>query len=265
MALDIVFGNKSVRQSFTRWSGHGLVPLVLSVAVTFIGHSELVIKSAALILCAIWISLDIGAELAGKSKWPAYKKAIIFCTTFFAFSCAAMGTMWWFLNVALEAQQEDVFNKLDITVPRPETGNPITTMFSVKNNAATNIGTHHISCKDDFILFEGPNVFADGRSSFDKYFVPLSGGGDGDTVPCLESLPATFKNLGPILCADIRIVVDYSLESQPQVPRQKPARFITRKEGDHFVWYVQPIKESASPCRDVLQRQVTYPLSKLPF
>jgi hypothetical protein len=72
-------------------------------------------------------------------------------------------------------------------------------------------------------------------------------------------------HLGIAVCADVTISIDYTLDTQPRILKNKPARFITRKEGNHFVWYGEPVQGSDDPCRAVLQKMVSYPLSSLPW
>jgi hypothetical protein len=261
--FDRVFGNTFMRDWFHKISVHGITPILIGAAATASGNFNMPIRSIAMLVCATWLSIDLGIWLSGK-KWKVQWKFISFTLAFCLSCCIAMSVMYRFLLSALDDQQVEVFNKLDIEVPQPESENPITTMFSARNNGGTDIGDHHISCLDKFIVFQNLNVFSGDRSSFSKQSGPLIHGGDRENIPCLESL-AMFKGLGPLLCADVKIVLDYALVTQPKLARNKFARFVTRKEGNRFIWYGQPVGGSTDPCRDVLQQLVTYPVSSLPF
>jgi hypothetical protein len=258
--FDGVFGNTFMREWFQKISGHGITPIFISTAVTATGNSNMFIRSVAVMLCAVWLSIDVGIWLSSK-KWKAPWKSILFAIAFCLSSSVGMGIMRWFLVSTLEDQQADTFKNLSIEVPKPEVENPITTMFSVKNNGNTNIGDHQISCLDNLIVFQNLSIIQGDRSSFAKQSGPLIRGGDPETTPCL----AMFQKLGTVLCADVTVVIDYRLDTQPSIPKKKFVRFVTRKEGSRFIWYGQPAYGSTDPCRDVWQKLVTYPLSSLPF
>jgi hypothetical protein len=70
---------------------------------------------------------------------------------------------------------------------------------------------------------------AHGPVSFEKG--PLRHGGDGESVQCLKAFA-----LGPPECADVTIVVDYTLVDQPNVPQEKTFRFATTGTGKSLSW-----------------------------
>lgn len=248
-----------MRGPFRKISGHGIIPLIIGAAIAE-GTSHMFARSLAVLLCAIWFSLDVGIWIS-ETNWKKHYKQIAFCVTACLLYSCALGIMLLFLRSVLADQQEEVYAQLDIEVPKIETDNPVTTMFSVKNIGSTDIRYHHIACLDNLIVFDPLNVVqGPGRSSYSKQLGPLGHSGEIESVPCL----AMF-HLGIAVCADVTISMDYSLDTQPGILKNKQARFITRKEGNHFVWYGEPVRGSDDPCRDVLQKLVTYPLDSLPW
>jgi hypothetical protein len=157
---------------FKKVSAHGTIPIIIGAALAATGASQMFMRSLAILVCAIWFSLDVGIWIA-ETNWKRHYKQISFCVTLCLLCCGALRITKSFLESALADQQEETYDKLDIEVPKIEVENPITTMFSVKNNGITDIRDHHITCLDNFIVFDPLNVVqGPGRSSYSKQLGP---------------------------------------------------------------------------------------------
>ena len=89
--------------------------------------------------------------------------------------------------------------------------------------------------------FDPPAAFQEG---------PLGPGGDGETVQCLKLI--NFIN--PLVCADIQLVVTFSIETQPKKKMEKDFRFATRKTTSGMTWNVQPIYAPMDYCSTAMQQ-----------
>jgi hypothetical protein len=58
-----IFHSQLMRGPFKKISGHGTVPIILGAAVTATGHAQMLVRSLAVIVCAVWFSLDVGVWL----------------------------------------------------------------------------------------------------------------------------------------------------------------------------------------------------------
>jgi hypothetical protein len=71
----------------------------------------------------------------------------------------------------------------------------------------------------------------------------LLGGGDGETVECFDAMTQ-----GPLICADVSVVLDFSVESQAEVMMRKAFRFATALTPDGFHWFPQPLSDKQQYC-----------------
>src|SRR5713226_6425349 len=91
-----VFGSSFTRGPFKKVSVHGTIPVIIGAAATATGHSQMLVRSLAVLSCFIWLSLDVGRWVS-EAEWQKQYKAIAFCIASCVLCCSAMGIMYWFL------------------------------------------------------------------------------------------------------------------------------------------------------------------------
>jgi hypothetical protein len=237
-----------VMRSLEKFSRHGIIPLLIGAAVTATGHSQMLVRSIALAMCAIWLSFDLGVWVS-KKRWPNHKKAMIFSTLTCLICCSSIGIMYWFLDSTLEDQRIDVFQNLQGEVALPPSRYIMDSSFTFKNNGRTAIGSHQVSCKiNSFYANDGKVSITDSQSTIVGDFrVPLEPGGDAQSDVCLGRI-FSRDSLPDPKCGDITLQMYYVLETQPAYLQRKEFRFVADKKDD-FTWHPQPVMMRDSPCK----------------
>jgi hypothetical protein len=148
----------------------------------------------------------------------------------------------------LMAERDDVWNRLRSFLTVGPSDDLSSTRFSVVNDGGSDIASHTLSCHINSLnYFRNSVYFKNGRLEprrFDKG--PLRRSGDGESVECLKIVNTT--SLGPADCADVTIVVDYTLMDQPQVQQEKRFRFATSKTPTGHSWDIQPLSAPIDYC-----------------
>lgn len=263
--FDTIFSSSSVRESLKAISGHGLFPVVIAAAVTITGHSYILIRSIALLLCALWVSLDVGVVLSEKKSVPEWKSiafSVVWCVSF----CVALGIRSWFIESTLEDQLVDVYRNLSVTASSSSSDNPFMSMFTATNSGGIAIGKHRISCwfilatgadgsiaEGGPITFKGDTVIVNSANP-DAAMIdsPILPGGDAQTDHCLSAV-----GLATVTCADVVVEVVYFLVTQPEVRQSKQFRFVAYPNseiGQPFVWHRQPVGSRQSYCKTFVRR-----------
>ncbi len=228
-----IFGHEFLQTWFRKISGHGVVPVLIGAAVTASGYSEMYIRSVAVMICAGWFSVDVGIWLAdAKTK---HKEAIFgLCT---GLICSlGMVIMYWFLNSTLRAQQEDVYQNLSARAELPAPGDVMSSFFVISNGGKTRIG-HSDNCGIHLIVGEN-------RGSVSSLGVmqltnggSLGPGGEAQSIQCFNNI---FGFVGTVACADVEIRVQYALETEPTVQKEKFFRFVGYRSANQFVFVPEP-------------------------
>src|ERR1039457_7048458 len=73
-----VFGSAFMRGTFKKISGHGIVPILIGVLAVATGSLQMPFRSMAVIISAVWLSLDIGVWIS-EAKWSKHLKILAFC------------------------------------------------------------------------------------------------------------------------------------------------------------------------------------------
>jgi hypothetical protein len=149
------------------------------------------------------------------------------------------------MNGELEAQQEDTFRNLSASVSLPPSQDIFQSVFMVTNGGGTTIAKHQLFCNVNSIIIGGhyklkPMAIAPLRSSAET----IAPGGDAESETCLENFES--GNV-PFDCGDMDILMMYSLETQPNVTRQKEFRFVIQK--GQAAWTKQPVNSKVIWCR----------------
>jgi hypothetical protein len=234
-----------MRGPFKAISQHGLVPLVLGTLLAFTGTKAMVVRSVALLVCALWLSLDIGLAIAER-KWSKYLKIDSFCAATCLCFCVGMLIMYSFLAQVLADQQNDTFDGIVATMELPPSGLNQNSTFTVTNNGHNQIGKYTVFCR--IIVGRAPHSKADNATAnYHSVDSPLNPGSDAESIDCL-SYPFTLAGLDPYwTCLDVIAGIDYALTTQLETIKDKKFRYISQKDRG-FKWHQQPIELRGSPC-----------------
>jgi hypothetical protein len=259
---NLVFHNGFMRGPFKKISAHGAIPLAIGLAATALGHSQMFVRSVALIISAVWISLDIGVWL-GETNWSQHRKIWLFCLFSWILCCSAMGIMYWFMLSTLEDQRTDVYEKLAMTHSSPSghSNDPMFEMFSITNAGAFDISRNHgIRCLTNMAVgnhgtthdigvwsASHGNIVGLGFDTTPATSILESDGGT-QTEACLRIWGNSFVQGGPD-CVDVTVDFWYSLETQPDYNQEKKFRLIAFKGslGD-FTWAQEPVESQEDYC-----------------
>ena len=235
---------------FKKVTSHPVVPTALGTAVAVTGHSEMFIRSIAMVVFALWLCIDVGIWL-WESEWPPKPwKPMVFASVSCVSLLSVMIVMRWFLVSTLEDQQTDVYNKLSAQAFLPPSGDPHGTMFTITNGGNTTIGgQHEIMC---FV-----NLVTDRLGGTTRHIgqihtlssVRILPGGDARSDPCLNVTIHEGAN-----CFDVTVLFSYVLETQPADVKQKRFRFVAIVNGVRFMWNRQPVELRQSYCEGFLRR-----------
>jgi hypothetical protein len=239
--FDAFFGCKFMRGTFKRISGHGTVPLIIGLLLAATGSSAMLFRFVGLLVCALWLSLDIGIWLS-KSTFSKFVKHWLFCAATCLCFVLAMRAMEGILISALTEEQDDVFQKLTAIATVPPSGETSKSFFTFTNGGKTDIGMHQVSCNVGRIIsISNKSVWTGSPDSsvFEDFPInfPIRSGGDAQSTTCLYRL---FKDWEPISCADVRVRIRYSLVTQPTLIKQKEFRFVMQKILDQN-WHPEPV------------------------
>ena len=258
LAARIVFsgilGNKHIQRAVRAISGHGLFPIFVATAITITGHSAMLIRSIALIICAIWLSVDVAIYVSDRT-WNLYWKSIFLSLVTTLACCASMGIMYWFLSSTLEDQRIDAERNLLSGVSLPPSGRWQDSVFTLSNNSGVKISAHQISCGLNLLVFGNRynrNTIGSGSAvDFPVSNFPIDPGGDTESEECFSHFiqldGGMARNFEPI-CIDTSIVFRYALENQPGTFDAKQFRYIFDDAKDS-VWHRQPVEMPTSPCQ----------------
>jgi hypothetical protein len=252
-AFDYIF-RYPVMRSLEKFSGHAIIPLLIGAAITATGHSQMLVRSAALIICAVWLCFDLGVWVS-KRKWSNHKKAMVFSFLSCLISCSSMGIMYWFLDSTLHDQQDDVWQKLEATASTPTSGDLALSTFTWTNGGSIAIDKNHqLSCLVNQILYDnGANL--KNFSVAQGLMVPfeLLPGGDSQSVSCLSANGTRVFGVydkgqrSMPICFDVTLRIEYALVTQPLDRRSKLKRFVANKT-DGYIWHGQAVGMPISPC-----------------
>jgi hypothetical protein len=228
-----IFGHRFLQIWFKKISGHGVAPVLIGAAVVASGYSEMYIRSVAVMVCAVWFSIDVGIWLAEtKSKY----KETIFCLCAGLICSLGMGIMYWFLDSTLRAQQEDVYQSLSARAELPAPGDVMSSFFIITNGGKTGIN-HSDNCGIHLIVGENRNAVGSLGVIQLTNGGPLGPSGEGQSIQCFNNI---FGFVGTVACADVEIKVQYALETQPAIQKEKFFRFAGYRSANQFVFVPEP-------------------------
>jgi len=247
--------------------GHGTFPVVIGAGVAVTGHSAMLVRSTAIIVCAVWSSMDVGIWISeSNDDWVRQWKIILFCATSWLACSLAMGVMYYFLLSTLEDQRADVYQHLEIShaTPSGHSNDPMFEIFSITNRGSFDISKKHgITCfvnmaignngtsRDSgmWLTSHGTKVSMGGYLSPDRTPASslLKAGGDVESEACLRFFGNSFV-LGSD-CIDTTLSFWYSLETQDALDQEKRFRFVAFKGPDgKFSWAAESIDSKEDYC-----------------
>jgi hypothetical protein len=256
MLFNGIFGSRALQKWHKSFFGHPLVPLLLSIAIAVTGHNAALVRSVGLIICALWVAIDIGIWVSAKS-WSIQWKSIQFSVTSCALFCGAMVLMWWFLSSTLQDQRDDAYRNLQFehySIGR--TDEPMETTFSVRNYSGQIISKKHrmncfirefISNDEAPIIFTGLTMFKANGSWYTtpaedpvQAHIPsdevMEPGGDADTEDCLGFL--RYRGATGTQCVDVRVTFWYALENQQDIEQEKRFQYVGyRDKNSNITWH----------------------------
>ena len=233
--FDIVFGHRLMREHFKKVSRHGTIPILLGAAVAATGHSQMFVRSLAVILCAIWFSLDVGVWVSA-TEWKRQYKAMVLCIASSLLCCLSMAVMYWFLLSTLEDQQTDVAAHLSVQPFMPKSGDVFKMGVTVMNGSATDINDHQVICWVMRLnMLPRGGIRHIGLTTMPVEITNLKAYGDAETSYCLSMMPLQ----GTPSCADVVVEVEYSLSTQPTIRTSRSIRFVAK--GEDFSWHPQAL------------------------
>ncbi len=148
--------------------------------------------------------------------------------------------------------QNDVVTHLNIKIDVPS-GNPWDSIVTIANNSSSELSKHGITCKINRLRMENGSVYENVGSTIEwGGDAPLRIGGDAQSDTCLKghygSQENIFRGSAPVACADVTVVVNYSVNDYPEVVGQKKVRFVTLESGGHMSWNQQPEGRRGAGC-----------------
>lgn len=243
----IVFRSSFMGGPFRKISGHGTLPIIIGAAVAATGHSQMLVRAVAVLVCSIWLSLDVGVWISG-TQWPKQRKCMVYCVSSCLLGCSFMGITYWFLESKLEDQQKETFEKLTADVTIPTDSNVMHSMFSIRNGGSSKLEPPDVSCHIVRLIADNP-LFVENDAWYAPRSnnTPLSPNGDGESIPCLANRQIPYPAI--IYCADVALYVDYALQDQPLVKNERVFRWFGYREAGQFVWYTEALSLKDSHCR----------------
>jgi len=238
---------------------------MLGALVVIEGSWAIRLRSVAVLLCASWLILSIGIELAG-TRISQHKKIQLFCFSFTICYCSAMFCMWWFLFSSLESKREDAYSNLRVSMYMPPSGDLLDSEVAVKNDGKTRITKKLIACYirdlnlgngssvhglgvaaapngEKTVIVPPPGVF-NPRPYMDS--ISIEGGGDAQTDSCLRIIVSDpYK----VVCADVDVWFFYELESEPNTAQLKITRFVAKDSDATVKWSQQPVAYRGPYCK----------------
>ena len=151
----------------------------------------------------------------------------------------------------LRKEREDSFDRLTIKpLDLPSSREPIPGIdISIVNFGHLAINEHLVTCTlyglsnrgDSSVII---NSSAESPQRFRKGVIP--GGGRGETVRCISMVRVD----GPIMCADVSITMDFTIDGQPNEPLRKEIRYSYGPRGNRMEWVLQASGAREDFCKE---------------
>lgn len=215
-----------------RLAKHPLAPMGVAAVTTLADPTaDPFPKSIFLILCWLWLTVDLRSYFWSREGWSARRRSIAFCTSVQGAAIVCLFVMGWFANSHLHYVEDSVWDGLSASAVLPPDGDPWYTSFAVRSSGPAIIGKHQIDCETDLVV--GTATMIGGITSFaispDATIQPS--GQDAD-----DCLGNGILTVAAVRCLDIRVRISYSLDSVPQIEKVKVFRFVASQVRGQFRW-----------------------------
>ena len=164
----------------------------------------------------------------------------------------------------LEEREESLFQNLHGSVTPAPLGKIVDTVFTLRNDSTEKIS---------FMAFCGIHkvVGDNGTKSIEELSVSdltfggmLGPGGDSKSGQCVSQINTLAARIflaliEHIQCADIELLVKYSLADSPERQRKKSIRFVGIDSADQYIWMQQPTSQEKGSYCDALIKQLPQP------
>jgi hypothetical protein len=247
------------------WTYSGVaIPFFFGMGVTMLLASRYSIAYASFALFGLWSvgywltsdwllerrkrllvrSLRRDARLLQKEKrrYFALEWGVSTVLVLFAAGCIA-----WAFGVKKQSEQEDVEQHLSGTVESASGDSPYRSVFVLVNGGQTDILRKQVRTYPRKMLV-GHKIVAtlpDVGFIVDPGPVEIPRNGGTDSRAFLPDMAGR-----PLACADVTLVVDYVLATQPAAPRLKQFRFVTRWSPDGLHWLSESVLSRRDFCFD---------------
>jgi len=150
----------------------------------------------------------------------------------------------------LKRDSDDVYEKLAIQPFIPKSGNVLRTGITVTNGGRVNINKEHqIQCylrRITYAPYGGIDNITT-MTTFPEQVIWRAYGG-GETSYCIAGIQSFLPDTHAI-CADVTVTVLYALESQPELKKSKPLRFVAT--GEDFTYRPQTVDYPGDYCPEL--------------
>jgi hypothetical protein len=165
-------------------------------------------------------------------KWATIWRVI----TSLGITCVFIALMTRIYSRRLQEAQDDVYQHLSVRIELPATGDVMNGFFVLSNGSKARIA-EDASCVIHAIVGTRGAL-----AGFTSIGLPSGGslgpGGEAQSFQCLK--PAYPYIVGTVLCADVELLVHYSLESQAAIKKERYFRFAGYRDADQFIFVPQP-------------------------
>jgi hypothetical protein len=194
-----VIGERS-KSIFRTVSFHNLTPLIISAAIATTGQHSMAIRSVALVVCALWLSISWAIYIQ-ESDWKKLSKRYqptVLCVGSCLLFCMAMGIIFAMKSSILEDIRDDVYDKMDIQVFVPQGTTDLSdTRLRIVNNAPHDIAGFTGECMVREMTFDDGSIvpytkLSTGGTDFYTGKQTLSKSGGGYTSRCLQLTKPSF-------------------------------------------------------------------------
>ncbi len=237
--------------------------IIVGFLIAVSGPHDLEIRSFGFLLVAIWLCIDVWAWILRRST--VWKFVIGWTATSIVLICV-LGVMWWLIDGRLREQRIDASDHLmiDYSIPDGHKNDPMYAIFTVTNNSDQRLSTRHqlycyvhrivmnygTSGLSNVVLLQNfPSGWTIANPDPDlhptKESFPINPGGDATTDSCLAGIHPQYT----FGCADIVLVFQYYLQSQPSTLQYNRLRIVTYGTGDGgFEWKRQSLNDPTDYC-----------------
>lgn len=223
--------------SFTKKLPEAALSVLLPLLVTWLVEALMHPQVWVLFVIGI-IPLVAALHMLNPLVRRGWMKIVVTCVIFIAYIWLALAASRMQAMKKLAAERTEVSQKLVMAMDIPPSGDAWDSAIEVMNNSSYSIGKRDVYCKVHHLKGLGlhttdpPTRFELGDSQIQLARTPsqkLEGGGRGESYECLcpdISRPCFDTYLS---CADVTVVMHYSLESQPDITDEKSYRFSYNK------------------------------------